>query len=83
MTLCCGLPCNLHASNHRIQHYHRIIRLIEMMIAIRIVMMMMMMIVMFIISNMMHLYYESAAGAVAVDRSATSSSMNRTRRSYR
>jgi hypothetical protein len=26
MTLCCGLPYNLHASNHRIQHYHRIMR---------------------------------------------------------
>ena len=56
--------------------------IIEMMIAIRIAMMMM--IVMFIISNMMHLYYESGAvAAVAVDRSATSSCMNRTRRSYR
>ena len=54
--------------------------IIEMMIAIRIAMMMM--IVMSIISNMMHLYYESGA-TVAVDRSATSSCMNRTRRSYR
>ena len=59
-----------------------IMMIIEMMIAIRIAMMMMM-IVMFMISNMMHLYYESGAGAVAVDRSATSSCMNRTRRSYR
>ena len=56
--------------------------IIEMMIAIRIAMMMM--IVMFIISNMMHLYYQSGAvAAVAVDRSSTSSCMNRTRRSYR
>ena len=55
--------------------------IIEIMIAIRIVMMM---IVMFIISNMMHLYNESGAvAAVAVDRSSTSSCMNRTRRSYR
>ena len=59
-----------------------IMMIIEMMIAIRIAMMMI--IVMFIISNMMHLYYESGAvAAVAVDRSATSSCMNRTRRSYR
>ena len=55
--------------------------IIEMMIAIRIAMMM---IVMSIISNMMHLYYESGAIAVVVvDRSSTSSCMNRTRRSYR
>ena len=53
-----------------------IMMIIEMMIAIRIAMMMMI-----VMSNMMHLYYES--GAVAVDRSATSSCMNRTRRSYR
>ena len=58
-----------------------IMMIIEIMIAIRIAMMM---IVMFIISNMMHLYYESGAvAAVAVDRSSTSSYMNRTRRSYR
>ena len=61
--------------------------IIVIMIAIRIVMMM---IVMLMISNMMdniismHLYYESGAvAAVAVDRSVTSSCMNRTRRSYR
>jgi hypothetical protein len=44
---------------------------------------------MFMISTMMgyiismHLYYESGVAAVAVDRSATSNCMNRTRRSYR
>ena len=65
-----------------------IMMIIEMMIAIRIAMMIM--IGHFRISNMMdniismHLYYESGAVAtVAVDRSATSSCMNRTRRSYR
>ncbi len=54
--------------------------IIVMMITIRIALMIM---IGYVNIISMHLYYESEAVAVAVDRSSTSSCMNRMRISYR